>query len=131
MITEKYVKASGYIDDFCVVFDGQDKYRERELEEMPHDKGHIFSDSGDGDEKIIDMIRKYSDEGRVVVASNDNYIKNMARGFRALSIDSEDLMEKQRSKEAKRQEKEQSKEKKIGRREKSKITEEYKRELGL
>ena len=56
IITKEYARSSGYITDFHVVFDGQDKYRYMDGLRVPQNAKHTFSRTGDGDEKIISTI---------------------------------------------------------------------------
>lgn len=93
MLTSEYTRSSGYINDFCVVFDGQDKYRHMVGLYPGRSSRQAFSLSGEGDEKIIDTVRSYSsDPGvRVVVASNDNYVRNNSRAYGASLMRSEEL----------------------------------------
>ena len=123
ILTKEYARSSGYITDFHVVFDGQDKYRDIEYLRVPKDGKHTFSRTGDGDDKIIATIKAYSEKGRVVVASNDNYVRNNARSYGASLINSEDL-----SGENKKELKQKGKE--LDRRTKEQITKDYKKELG-
>ncbi|MGB2631103.1 MAG: NYN domain-containing protein [Candidatus Omnitrophota bacterium] len=123
---EEYARSSGYIDDVCVVFDGLDKYRRVERSGIPKGGGQIFSGSGKGDDKIIETVKRFSVKGRVVLASNDNYVRNNARAYGAAILDVRELAGK---KKKKRQEKEESKN--ISRDLKKQITEEYRKKLGV
>ncbi len=76
----RYKKKDGGISEVYIVFDGQNKYKDLDVS-MP--KSHIFSNTGEGDKKIIDTIKKYSKKGRVVVVSDDNYVCNNARAYKA------------------------------------------------
>jgi uncharacterized protein len=134
MITQEYVRSSGYITDFCVVFDGRDEYRYLDRIHVPFSSRQTFSGTGEGDDKIIETIRQYSSRAgvRVVVASNDNYVRNNARGYRASLVDSEDLAGKRtRVENVKREAKSGRSDKKISKDVKDRITREYKKELGL
>lgn len=128
VLTKEYARSSGYITDFHVVFDGQDKYRDMERLRVPKDGKHTFSRTGEGDEKIISTIKEYSEKGRVVVASNDNYVRNNARSYGASLVNSEDLAGKKK-KDLKAELKKQGK--KLDKRIKDKITKDYREELGL
>ena len=134
MLTSEYVRSSGYITDFCVVFDGQDRYRHLERLYLPENAKQAFSSTGEGDEKIIETIRQYSEKPRVrvVVASNDNYVRNNARGYGASLICSEDLSGRRSlRKTGKNTSRFRRDVKKISKEVKEKITKEYKKELGL
>ena len=79
-LADDYKRRDGGISRVCIVFDGKDQYRGLDI---PRPKEHIFSKTGDGDRKIIEMIREFSDEATVVVASDDNYVRNNARAHKA------------------------------------------------
>ncbi len=134
MLTSEYVRSSGYINDFCVVFDGQDRYRHLERLYVPASSKQTFSRTGEGDDKIIDTVRQYSARSgvRVVVASNDNYVRNNARGYGASLVYSEDLSgERTGYRSGKKASGSRKDSVKLSREEKDKITREYKKELGL
>ena len=120
-ISKEYARTSGYITNVIVVFDGDDKYLD-----LPRKKSQVFSKTGQGDDKIIETINKTSRKGKVVVASNDNYVRNNGRAYGAKIINVEEL----KKKKIKEQTGSAS-----GRRLKAKkqreITEEYKKMLGL
>lgn len=125
-ISKEYARSSGYITEVRVVFDGSDKNRRKEARGIPHGKTLVFSDTGKGDEKIIETVKKCSRYGRVVLASNDNYVRNNARAYNAKIISSEDLtLRKKREKPSK------SSGKKIDKSLQDEITREYKEKLGL
>lgn len=126
MLTEEYVRSSGYITDFHVVFDGETRYRGIERLNVPKDTKHSFSKTGEGDEKILDTVRKCSEKCRVILASNDNYIRNNARGYGASLIGSEELAGKPKEEKVKKEP-----DKRLDERTKDKITREYMEELGL
>ena len=79
-LSNEYKKRDGGISEVYVVFDGQNQYRNLDI---PHPKEHIFSNTGEGDRKIIETIRIASDKGTVVVVSDDNYVRNNARAYSA------------------------------------------------
>lgn len=119
----EYARSSGYITEFKVVFDGIDKYRGANI---LRGKTQVFSRTGGGDNKIIEMIRKCSKNGKVVLASNDNYVRNNARAYGASIINAEVLAGKKRGPSKGKKE-----EKKISRDLKEKITKEYREKLGI
>ena len=84
-----YKRRDGGISRVCVVFDGKDQYRDLDI---PRPKEHIFSKTGDGDRKIIEMVREFSDKATVVVASDDNYVRNNARAYSASLLRVRDLI---------------------------------------
>ncbi|HPN72642.1 MAG TPA: NYN domain-containing protein [Candidatus Omnitrophota bacterium] len=134
MLVQEYVRSSGYISDFCVVFDGQDRYRHLERLYVPASSKQSFSGTGEGDEKIIETIRQYSSRPgvKLIVASNDNYVRNNARGYGASIMDSEELSGiKKKSRQRERSSSQGPDRKEIPPDIKEKITREYRRELGL
>jgi predicted RNA-binding protein with PIN domain len=134
MLTSEYVRSSGYINDFCVVFDGQDKYRHLEKLYLNAGTRQAFSRTGDGDEKIIETVRQYSSVAgvRVVVASNDNYVRNNSRGYGASLIKPEDIAGKKGAgKRGFAKSAPKDTDKRMSRAERDRINREYKKELGL
>ncbi|MBD3378849.1 MAG: hypothetical protein GF408_00080 [Candidatus Omnitrophica bacterium] len=91
----RYARSSGYITDLKIVFDGQDKYRNRNRL-FSGGKEQLFSPTGCGDEKIIQTVKKACAEGKVVLASNDNYVRNNARAYGAKPIRAEELAGRKR-----------------------------------
>ena len=79
-LANEYKKRVGDISEVYVVFDGQNQYRDLDI---PIQKEHIFSDTDEGDRKIIETIRRASDKGAVVVVSDDNQVRNNARAYSA------------------------------------------------
>lgn len=90
-ISKEYARSSGYITDVRVVFDGDDRYRHLDGLNIPGVTFHIFSRTGQGDDKVIETVKKYAERGRVVLASNDNYIRNNARAYGAAIVDVREL----------------------------------------
>lgn len=123
-LSKEYARSSGYIKDFCVVFDGVDENRRLDRFAIPRGRRQVFSGSGAGDEKIIETVKKYSAKGKVVLASNDNYVRNNARAYGAAIIDVRELAGKKRKKS-------RSKTKGIDKGLKEEITREYREELGI
>ena len=120
-----YARSSGYINNVFVVFDGDDKYRELDdVNPLPGD--HSFSRTNKGDDQIIATVKRYSGFSRVIIASNDNYVRNMSRGYGASLMNPEDL-ETAKAKGKEKKEKGKSIDKKT----RDAITDEYMRELGL
>ncbi len=91
LLSKEYARSSGYITDVRVVFDGDDRYRHIDRMNIPGVTFQIFSRTGKGDDKVIETVRKYVDCGRVVLASNDNYIRNNARAYGAALVDVKEL----------------------------------------
>ncbi|MFH0947780.1 MAG: NYN domain-containing protein [Elusimicrobiota bacterium] len=79
-LANEYKNRDGGISEVYVVFDGQNQYKNLNI---PHQKEHIFSDTGAGDRKIIETIKRVSSKGTVIVVSDDNYVRNNARAYSA------------------------------------------------
>ena len=127
-ISREYARSSGYITDIRVVFDGDDRYRYLDALELPRGRSQVFSATGKGDAKIIDTVRRRSRYGKVVVASNDNYVRNNSRAYNASLISVDELAggKKPAARKA-----EKAIGKKIDRKVREDITREYRRKLGL
>ena len=76
-----YQRKTGGIARTYVVFDGKDAYRD-----LPAPSHQIFSKTGEGDREIIRTIRKLSKDYHVVVASDDNFVRNNSRAYNATAI---------------------------------------------
>jgi predicted RNA-binding protein with PIN domain len=124
VISKEYARSSGYITNVSVVFDGRTKYRDMEKKDMLRDKAQIFSKTDQGDDKIIETVRLASKKGRVVVASNDNYVRNNSRAYGASILNVEELEKKQKKPL-------NISEKNLKGKIKNDITREYKKMLGL
>ncbi len=124
-ISREYARG-GNIHDVIVVFDGNDKYADLNNNHISPRVYQVFSGTGKGDDKIIETIRKASGKGPVVLASNDNYVRNNARAYGASVIDSRDLVRKKKKTSAG-----EAFEKKMRGKDKREITEEYKKILGI
>ncbi|HNX90829.1 MAG TPA: NYN domain-containing protein [Candidatus Omnitrophota bacterium] len=125
-LSKKYAKSSGFIDEVRVVFDGDDRYRHMEKLDPDRGKEQIFSASGRGDDKIIETIRICARKNRVVVASNDNYVRNNARAYGASVIEVQELAHAKKNKAPGK-----GAEKNIDQRVCDEITFEYKKRLGI
>jgi predicted RNA-binding protein with PIN domain len=86
-IARQYQKKIGGIDKLKVVFDGQDKYRDRNT--CPYQK---YSGTGQGDTEIIRTIEQFAIKYNVSVVSNDNFVKNNARAHSASVIKVEQFL---------------------------------------
>jgi predicted RNA-binding protein with PIN domain len=93
-ICEEYVKSSGFISEVKVVFDGDEKYRYVGKEVTTRGRSQLFSAKGKGDDKVIQTVKYFSARGKVIVASNDNYVRNNARVYGAGVMDVKDLVTK-------------------------------------
>lgn len=123
-ISKEYARSSGYITNVSVVFDGDTKYRGMDKLDRLRDKAQIFSKTDQGDDKIIETVRLASKKGRVVVASNDNYVRNNSRAYGASILNVEELEKKQKKPL-------NISEKNLKGKIKNDITREYKKMLGL
>lgn len=90
-LSNEYKKRDGSISEVYVVFDGQNQYRDLDISRP---KEYIFSDTGEGDRKIIETIRRAADKGAVVVVSDDNHVRNNARADSASLMRPVELIEK-------------------------------------
>ena len=79
----EYRRKVGGIAEVCVVFDGKDAYRGMSLSAPAH---QIFSKTGEGDHAIIQMVQKLSSRYHVIVASDDNFVRNNSRAHKASPI---------------------------------------------
>ena len=93
-LSREYARVSGFIGDVKVVFDGDDRYRYLDKEGVDRDPAQIFSATGEGDDKIIEVVKECSRKGKVIIASNDNYVRNNACAHGAVPINSQDLIGK-------------------------------------
>lgn len=126
-ISKEYARKSGYITDVKVVFDGDEKYRSVEALHTERDKAAVFSEKGEGDNKIIKLVAHYSRLGKVVLASNDNYVRNNSRSYGAVIIDVAELDIKTRKINSTDDKEEKSIDKSVM----DDITKEYRKELGI
>ncbi len=78
-----YQRKVGGIAEVHVVFDGKDAYRGQSLSAPAH---QVFSKTDDGDRTIIRIVRKLSSRYHVVVASDDNFVRNNSRAHNASTI---------------------------------------------
>lgn len=126
-IAGEFRRSSGYIDSVCVVFDGDDRYRHMDrLSDLPGD--HVFSGTDEGDDEIIRNVKKYSSFSRVIVVSNDNYVRNMSRGYGASLMTPEELAPEKHDDGNK---KANESKKQLDKKTRDSITEDYLKELGL
>ncbi len=134
-LSKEFARSSGYITDVKVVFDGRDRYRGDAAFGFGGRRECIFSGTGTGDEKIIETIKEASRKGRVVVASNDNYVRNNSRAYGAAIMSSEDLLRRKggdrRRARSGSSAKRKGSEKRIGHRSAAEITEQYRKDLGM
>lgn len=93
-LANDYKRKIGGISEVYVVFDGQSRFRDVDI---PRPKEHIFSTTGMGDRKIVDTIRKFSSRGKLVVVSDDNYVRNSARAYKASLLRPTDLVQRERN----------------------------------
>ncbi|OIO39247.1 MAG: hypothetical protein AUJ75_01570 [Candidatus Omnitrophica bacterium CG1_02_49_10] len=92
-LANEYKRKDGGISEVYVVFDGKNEYRDMYF---ARPKGHVFSKSGQGDQKIVDMVRKFSEGNVVIVASDDNFVRNNSRAHYASLISVSELEGKRR-----------------------------------
>ncbi|MFH1878992.1 MAG: NYN domain-containing protein [Candidatus Omnitrophota bacterium] len=63
-LSREYARSSGYISNVRVVFDGDDKYRKDPVLNRLRGKDQVFSETGRGDDKIIQTVKECSRYGR-------------------------------------------------------------------
>lgn len=78
-----YQRKVGGIAEVKVVFDGKDIYHDQSLSPQPH---QLFSKTGDGDRTIVRLVETLSQHYHVIVASDDNFVRNNARAYNASVI---------------------------------------------
>lgn len=81
-LAKKYQRRDGGISEVFVVFDGKDEYSG-----SPFNKpNQVFSKTGEGDKKIVRLAQDKSGQFHVIVASDDNYVRNSSRSAGATVI---------------------------------------------
>ena len=88
-LAEEYKRKCGGIDKVYVVFDGSDIYRNETSEKPAH---QVFSRSGKGDEKIVQLVSRLSLGYHVEVVSDDNRVRNNCRAHKATVLKVSDFM---------------------------------------
>lgn len=81
-LAKEYQRRDGGIAEVCVVFDGKDEYR-NSFFNRPN---QVFSNTGEGDRKIIRMVHEKLGKCHVIVVSDDNYVGNSSRAAGATVI---------------------------------------------
>ncbi len=119
-----YVRSSGYIDIFRIVFDGVKEQSQDNASGELLDKDMIFSGSKGADLLLIETVREYSQAWRVIAASGDNYVRNNCRALGAELIFPSDLFKKEKSGPL-------DGKLSLSREQKSEITREYRKRLGF
>jgi predicted RNA-binding protein with PIN domain len=79
-----YKRKTGGIAEVVVVFDGQDAHRGPGT--GAHSPHQVFSGTGGGDRKIIETVRRLSCRYHVIVASDDNFVRNNSRVYNATPV---------------------------------------------
>ncbi|OGW76079.1 MAG: hypothetical protein A2Z72_01805 [Omnitrophica bacterium RBG_13_46_9] len=82
-LAREYQRKTGGISKVCVIFDGKDEYKSGVIPGRPC---HIFSGTGKGDEEVISAVRRLSAEYDVLVVTDDNFVRNNSRAYRAQVI---------------------------------------------
>ena len=125
-VSKEYARSSGYITDVKVVFDGDDQYRYLDKMKVSR-KEQIFSDTGKGDDTIIATVRSCSEYSKVIIVSNDNYVRNWSRGYASV-IGCDELFKKKKRRGLKGG---NASSKDINKGLETRITEDYRKELGI
>ena len=81
-MAREYQRKSGGISEVFVVFDGRDEYRTRSFNKP----NQVFSNTGEGDRKIIRLAQEKTGRFHVIVVSDDNRVGNSCRGAGATVI---------------------------------------------
>lgn len=122
----EYKRKVGGIAEVYVVFDGKDAYRGLSISAPAH---QVFSKTGEGDRAIIQMVKKLSGRYHVIVASDDNFVRNNSRAYNATTITISEFSAAIRKKSAKVR-RNVSEEKVIGPAAAQEITDYLRRSLG-
>ena len=88
-LAEEYKRRRGGIAKCIVVFDGKDAYRNSGFNLQ---KNQLFSKTGEGDKEIINTVKRLSKEYKVEVVTDDNFIINNSRVYKAGIISVADFM---------------------------------------
>lgn len=83
-LARSYQRRCGGIGIVKVVFDGRDEFRDKS--HIAKSKEEIFSKTGCGDREIIRVVRDLSGTYDVIVASDDNFVRNNSRAQKATMI---------------------------------------------
>jgi len=81
-MAREYQRRSGGISEVFVVFDGRDEYRGLSFNKPDQ----VFSNTGEGDRKIIRLAQDKSERFHVIVVSDDNRVGNSCRAAGATVI---------------------------------------------
>ena len=79
-IANEYKHKRGGIDKVYVVFDGKDSFRNSGFSTP---ENQVFSRSGKGDEELIRLVSRLYNNYTVEVVTDDNYIINNTRVYKA------------------------------------------------
>jgi predicted RNA-binding protein with PIN domain len=122
-----YARRRGFIKTVKVVFDGRDEYRDIDPISS-HSGTQVFSRTGKGDDKVIEMVKVYCGKSRIIVVSNDNYVRNNSRVYGAEILDVKELLN---AKKRPASQKIRGEKKTLSSSVCDKITREYREKLGL
>ena len=81
-LAKEYQRRMGGISEAFVVFDGKTEYRELSFNKP----NQVFSDTGEGDKKVIRLAQDKSGAFHVIVVSDDNRVGNSCRAAGATVI---------------------------------------------
>ncbi|KJJ84246.1 protein containing DUF901 [Candidatus Omnitrophus magneticus] len=101
---QNYVRHNGLIDRAIVVFDGKDEHHSP-ISKHLGGKIQIFSNTGKGDDKVIETAKILSKHSKIIVASNDNYVRNNSKVYGAGIMDVRDLVKINPNKKTKKSKK--------------------------
>ena len=81
-LAKEYQRRMGGISEVFVVFDGKTEYRGLSFNKP----NQVFSDTGEGDRKVIRLAQDKSGAFHVIVVSDDNRVGNSCRAAGATVI---------------------------------------------
>jgi predicted RNA-binding protein with PIN domain len=88
-LAEEYKRKRGGIAKCIVVFDGKDTYKNSGF---CSPKNQLFSKTGMGDEEVINTVKLLSKKYQVEVVTDDNFIINNSRVYKATILSVSEFM---------------------------------------
>ncbi|HTL47801.1 MAG TPA: NYN domain-containing protein [Verrucomicrobiae bacterium] len=123
--------ARGDIAQIVLVFDGKSEFDG--LPQMKRPKIRtVFSETGqDADDKIVEVLERMPDRALAWVVSDDNFVRNHARAYKANVVSVEAFERQRQGKAAKKKPRGEAGSFTLSEETAREITEAYKKELGL
>lgn len=122
-------RSRGDVEKTVIVFDGDSAFKDLPQENFPGVEIVFTESSEDADDRILDVLRDYPARQRVCVVSNDNYVLNSARAFGTAIMNAAKFQALAMPKPSRHRA--DSEEEQIPGALAQKLTEDYKRYLGL